>query len=171
MATEPTDIHLNPLSVLHSLDKILPENAILVAYGGEFSLDWLLTFWSHANCWASSTPELSARWWKAVGGSFALGANLARPDSEVQCPAARTFVGTWIDMWFLSGLDRVGRRLVRLFNCRIRHLYLIQIAAHGPCRKWRRMDANDIAIEEIYPGPNIPVTQFPLSIYKKLRCE
>ena len=55
-AKEPTNVHLNPLKILQTLDKILPDNAILVADGGDFvataayilhprsSLSWLGIF-------------------------------------------------------------------------------------------------------------------------------
>jgi thiamine pyrophosphate-dependent acetolactate synthase large subunit-like protein len=36
MASEVTETHLNPLKLLKTLDKILPDNAILVADGGDF---------------------------------------------------------------------------------------------------------------------------------------
>lgn len=35
-ANDPTDIHLNPLKVLHDLDDVLGDNSILVADGGDF---------------------------------------------------------------------------------------------------------------------------------------
>jgi acetolactate synthase-like protein len=83
MATEETETHLNPLAVLHSLEKILPENAILVADGGDFvgSAAYILR------------PRRPLSWLDpgafgtlGVGGGFALGAKLARPDSEVGNP-------------------------------------------------------------------------------------
>ena len=80
MAAETTETHLNPLSVLHSLENVLPENAILVADGGDFvgSAAYILK------------PRKPLSWLDpgafgtlGVGGGFALGAKLARPDSEV----------------------------------------------------------------------------------------
>lgn len=80
MATEVTETHLNPLSVLHSLEKVLPDNAILVADGGDFvgSAAYILR------------PRRPLSWLDpgafgtlGVGGGFALGAKLSRPDSEV----------------------------------------------------------------------------------------
>ena len=35
-ASQKADNHLNPLKVLKELDKVLPENAILIADGGDF---------------------------------------------------------------------------------------------------------------------------------------
>jgi len=80
MAAEETETHLNPLAVLHSLEKVLPDNAILVADGGDFvgSAAYILK------------PRRPLSWLDpgafgtlGVGGGFALGAKLARPDSEV----------------------------------------------------------------------------------------
>ena len=80
MASQPTDEHLNPLAVLNNLEKILPDNAILVADGGDFvgSAAYILK------------PRGPLAWLDpgafgtlGVGGGFALGAKLARPDSEV----------------------------------------------------------------------------------------
>jgi len=84
MAKEATETHLNPLSVLSTLEKILPENAILVADGGDFvgSAAYILK------------PRGPLAWLDpgafgtlGVGGGFALGAKLARPDSEVCVPS------------------------------------------------------------------------------------
>lgn len=36
MSLEPTDKYLNPLKVLSEVEKILPDNAILVVDGGDF---------------------------------------------------------------------------------------------------------------------------------------
>ena len=48
MAEESTETHLNPLTVLHALEDILPDNAILVADGGDFvgSAAYILR-WDH----------------------------------------------------------------------------------------------------------------------------
>ena len=35
-AYEATNIHLNPINVLAKIDKILPDNSILIADGGDF---------------------------------------------------------------------------------------------------------------------------------------
>lgn len=81
LAAEVTETHLNPLSVLHSLEKVLPDDAILVADGGDFvgSAAYILR------------PRGPLTWLDpgafgtlGVGGGFALGAKLARPESEVK---------------------------------------------------------------------------------------
>lgn len=79
-ALEPTEIHLNPMKVLQTLDKILPENVILVADGGDFvaTAAYLMrppSFGSWLDPGAFGTL--------GVGGGFALGAKLVRPESEV----------------------------------------------------------------------------------------
>uniref|UniRef100_A0A7E4UPP9 2-hydroxyacyl-CoA lyase 2 n=1 Tax=Panagrellus redivivus TaxID=6233 RepID=A0A7E4UPP9_PANRE len=78
---EPTaDGNLNPLSVLQKLDKVLPDDAILVADGGDFvgsaayivqprgPLQWL---------------DPGAFGTLGVGGGFALGAKVVHPDKPV----------------------------------------------------------------------------------------
>ena len=71
---------MNPLKVLTILDKILPDNAILVADGGDFV----------ASAAYIMKPRGPLTWLDpgafgtlGVGGGFALGAKLVRPDSEV----------------------------------------------------------------------------------------
>lgn len=80
MSEEVPEIHLNPMKVFLELEKMLPPDAILVADGGDFvataayilrprgPLTWL---------------DPGAFGTLGVGGGFALGAKLCRPDSEV----------------------------------------------------------------------------------------
>ncbi|XP_077106308.1 2-hydroxyacyl-CoA lyase 2 isoform X2 [Ranitomeya variabilis] len=79
-AEEKTERHLNPLKVLHLVDEALPEDSIIVADGGDFvgSAAYILR------------PRGPLRWLDpgafgtlGVGGGFALGAKLCRPESEV----------------------------------------------------------------------------------------
>uniref|UniRef100_A0A672SSH1 2-hydroxyacyl-CoA lyase 2 n=1 Tax=Sinocyclocheilus grahami TaxID=75366 RepID=A0A672SSH1_SINGR len=79
-ADEKTERHLNPLSVLHRVDELLAEDSILVADGGDFvgSAAYIMR------------PRGPIRWLDpgafgtlGVGGGFALGAKLCRPESEV----------------------------------------------------------------------------------------
>lgn len=79
-AHQPADKHLNPVKVLADLEHILPNDAILVADGGDFvgtaayvlkpsgPLQWL---------------DPGAFGTLGVGGGFALGAKLCRPESLV----------------------------------------------------------------------------------------
>ncbi|XP_077986669.1 2-hydroxyacyl-CoA lyase 2-like [Glandiceps talaboti] len=79
-AQSKTDVHLNPLKILHCLDDLLPDNSVLVADGGDFvgSAAYIVR------------PRGPLRWLDpgafgtlGVGGGFALGAKLCRPESEV----------------------------------------------------------------------------------------
>ena len=36
MASEPTDVHLNPIKVLHKLEEVMADDSIIVADGGDF---------------------------------------------------------------------------------------------------------------------------------------
>ncbi|XP_008306778.1 2-hydroxyacyl-CoA lyase 2 [Cynoglossus semilaevis] len=79
-ADEKTDRHLNPLKVLHTVDELMAEDSFIVADGGDFvgSAAYIMR------------PRGPLRWLDpgafgtlGVGGGFALGAKLCRPDSEV----------------------------------------------------------------------------------------
>ncbi|XP_068173419.1 2-hydroxyacyl-CoA lyase 2 [Antennarius striatus] len=79
-ANEKTDQHLNPLKVLHCVDELMSEDSIIVADGGDFvgSASYIVR------------PRGPMRWLDpgafgtlGVGGGFALGAKLCRPESEV----------------------------------------------------------------------------------------
>ncbi|XP_058866157.1 2-hydroxyacyl-CoA lyase 2-like [Acipenser ruthenus] len=79
-AAEKTERHLNPLRVLHCVEEIMSEDSIIVADGGDFvgSAAYILK------------PRGPLRWLDpgafgtlGVGGGFALGAKLCRPESEV----------------------------------------------------------------------------------------
>ncbi|CAN9511538.1 unnamed protein product [Ophioblennius macclurei] len=79
-ADEKTDHHLNPLKVIHCVDELMDEDSIIVADGGDFvgSAAYIMR------------PRGPMRWLDpgafgtlGVGGGFALGAKLCRPESEV----------------------------------------------------------------------------------------
>ena len=36
MAEQPTDVHVNPVKILHKLEDVMSENSIIVADGGDF---------------------------------------------------------------------------------------------------------------------------------------
>jgi len=80
MAKQPTDVHLNPLQILSTLESQLSDDSILVADGGDFvgSAAYIVK------------PRGPLRWLDpgafgtlGVGGGFALGAKLVRPESDV----------------------------------------------------------------------------------------
>jgi acetolactate synthase-like protein len=68
------------MKILKTLDKILPDNAILVADGGDFVAT--SAYIMHPRS-AGSWLDPGAFGTLGVGGGFALGAKLARPDAEV----------------------------------------------------------------------------------------
>ncbi|XP_053728874.1 2-hydroxyacyl-CoA lyase 2 [Synchiropus splendidus] len=79
-ADEKTEHHLNPLKVLHLVDELMSDDSIIVADGGDFvgSAAYIMR------------PRGPLRWLDpgafgtlGVGGGFALGAKLCRPESEV----------------------------------------------------------------------------------------
>ncbi|PVD33270.1 hypothetical protein C0Q70_04523 [Pomacea canaliculata] len=79
-AEETTNVHLNPLKVLHTLEDIMTDNTILVADGGDFvaTAAYILRprgplMWLDPGAFGTL----------GVGGGFALGAKLCRPDAEV----------------------------------------------------------------------------------------
>ncbi|XP_072015471.1 2-hydroxyacyl-CoA lyase 2-like [Amphiura filiformis] len=79
-AEEPVNKYLNPLKLLHELDDVLDDNSILVADGGDFvgSAAYILRPRGPL-CWL----DPGAFGTLGVGGGFALGAKLCRPDAEV----------------------------------------------------------------------------------------
>jgi len=79
-AAQPTSIHLNPIKILQTLDKVLPDNAILVADGGDFVATAAYNLRPRS---AGSWLDPGAFGTLGVGGGFALGAKLVRPESEV----------------------------------------------------------------------------------------
>ncbi|KAK7084954.1 hypothetical protein SK128_003302 [Halocaridina rubra] len=102
MAEELPDVHLNPMKVFNELEELLPSNSILVADGGDFvataayilrprgPLTWL---------------DPGAFGTLGVGGGFALGAKLCRPESEV---------------WIIYGDGSLGYSLIE-FDTYTRH--------------------------------------------------
>ncbi|MEE6483403.1 hypothetical protein FKM82_013540 [Ascaphus truei] len=79
-AEEKTERHLNPIKVLHLVEEAMAEDSIIVADGGDFvgSAAYILRPRGPL-CWL----DPGAFGTLGVGGGFALGAKLCRPDSEV----------------------------------------------------------------------------------------
>uniref|UniRef100_A0A8C9SZ60 2-hydroxyacyl-CoA lyase 2 n=1 Tax=Scleropages formosus TaxID=113540 RepID=A0A8C9SZ60_SCLFO len=79
-AVEKTEQHLNPLNVLHHVEDLMDEDSIIVADGGDFvgSAAYILRPRGPL-CWL----DPGAFGTLGVGGGFALGAKLCRPQSEV----------------------------------------------------------------------------------------
>ncbi|XP_034293716.1 2-hydroxyacyl-CoA lyase 2 isoform X2 [Pantherophis guttatus] len=114
-AEEPTEQHLNPLKLLHHVDYLLPEDSLLVADGGDFvasaayiikprgPLSWL---------------DPGAFGTLGVGGGFALGAKLCRPESEV---------------WILYGDGSLGFSIME-FDTFVRHrIPVIALVGNDAC--------------------------------------
>ena len=72
--------HLNPLNVLYLTEEVMSENSVIIADGGDFvgSAAYILRPRGPL-CWLDPGPYGTL----GVGGGFALGAKLCRPDSDV----------------------------------------------------------------------------------------
>ncbi|XP_077314069.1 2-hydroxyacyl-CoA lyase 2 isoform X2 [Lithobates pipiens] len=99
---EKTERHLNPLKVLHVVDEAMAEDSIIVADGGDFvgSAAYILRPRGPL-CWL----DPGAFGTLGVGGGFALGAKLCRPESEV---------------WIIFGDGSLGYSIVE-FDTYTRH--------------------------------------------------
>uniref|UniRef100_A0A8C6YET1 2-hydroxyacyl-CoA lyase 2 n=1 Tax=Naja naja TaxID=35670 RepID=A0A8C6YET1_NAJNA len=125
-AEEPTEQHLNPLKLLHHVDYLLPEHSLLVADGGDFvasaayiikprgPLSWL---------------DPGAFGTLGVGGGFALGAKLCRPDSEV---------------WILYGDGSLGFSIME-FDTFVRHrIPVIALVGNDAC--WTQISREQVPL-------------------------
>ncbi|KAM6037607.1 LOW QUALITY PROTEIN: 2-hydroxyacyl-CoA lyase 2 [Theristicus caerulescens] len=125
-AATPTPQHLNPLDLLHRLDALLPPESLLVADGGDFvgtaayivrprrPLAWL---------------DPGAFGTLGVGGGFALGAKLCRPDAEV---------------WVLYGDGSLGYSLME-FDTFVRHKTpVIALVGNDAC--WSQIAREQVAL-------------------------
>lgn len=77
---EPMAAHLNPLHILHTAEEVMSDNTILVADGGDFvgSAAYILCPRGPL-LWLDPGPFGTL----GVGGGFALGAKLCKPDMDV----------------------------------------------------------------------------------------
>ncbi|XP_053907910.1 2-hydroxyacyl-CoA lyase 2 isoform X2 [Cuculus canorus] len=125
-AATPTTHHLNPLDLLYHLDALLPAQSLLVADGGDFvgtaayivrprrPLAWL---------------DPGAFGTLGVGGGFALGAKLCRPDAEV---------------WVLYGDGSLGYSLME-FDTFVRHKTpVIALVGNDAC--WSQIAREQVAL-------------------------
>ncbi|KAK9407766.1 acetolactate synthase-like [Crotalus adamanteus] len=125
-AEERTEQHLNPLKLLHHVDYLLPEDSVLVADGGDFvasaayiikprgPLSWL---------------DPGAFGTLGVGGGFALGAKLCRPDSEV---------------WILYGDGSLGFSIME-FDTFVRHrIPVIALVGNDAC--WTQISREQVPL-------------------------
>ncbi|KAM9263949.1 2-hydroxyacyl-CoA lyase 2 [Morus bassanus] len=125
-AATPTPQHLNPLDLLYRLDALLPPESLLVADGGDFvgtaayivrprrPLAWL---------------DPGAFGTLGVGGGFALGAKLCRPDAEV---------------WVLYGDGSLGYSVME-FDTFVRHKTpVIALVGNDAC--WSQIAREQVAL-------------------------
>ncbi|CAH2319875.1 acetolactate synthase [Pelobates cultripes] len=125
-AEEKTERHLNPLKVLHLVDEEMADDSIIVADGGDFvgSAAYILR------------PRGPLRWLDpgafgtlGVGGGFALGAKLCRPDSEV---------------WIVFGDGSLGYSIVE-FDTYTRHKTPV-IALIGNDACWSQISREQVPL-------------------------
>jgi thiamine pyrophosphate-dependent acetolactate synthase large subunit-like protein len=121
-----TDQGVNPIRFFKKLDKFLKDNSILIADGGDFV----------ATAAYNLHPRKPLQWLDpgvfgtlGVGGGFALGAKLARPDSEV---------------WILYGDGSAGYSLQEL-DTFVRH-GLPVIAVVGNDAGWTQIARDQVAV-------------------------
>ncbi|KAG7162141.1 Acetolactate synthase-like protein-like [Homarus americanus] len=107
MAEEIPEMHLNPMKVFNELEELLPPDAILVADGGDFvaTAAYILRprgplMWLDPGAFGTL----------GVGGGFALGAKLCRPESQ-----ASFFI-----VWIIYGDGSLGYSLSE-FDTYTRH--------------------------------------------------
>jgi len=119
-----TDVHLNPIKVLHCVEEMLSDDAILVADGGDFV----------ATAAYILRPRGPLRWLDpgafgtlGVGGGFALGAKLCRPDSDV---------------WIIYGDGSLGYSIME-FDTFTRHKTPV-IALVGNDASWQQIAREQI---------------------------
>ncbi|XP_075302126.1 LOW QUALITY PROTEIN: 2-hydroxyacyl-CoA lyase 2 [Opisthocomus hoazin] len=125
-AATPTPQHLNPLDLLHHLDALLPPESLLVVDGGDFvgtaayivrprrPLAWL---------------DPGAFGTLGVGGGFALGAKLCRPEAEV---------------WVLYGDGSLGYSVME-FDTFVRHKTpVIALVGNDAC--WTQIAREQVAL-------------------------
>ncbi|XP_042305801.1 2-hydroxyacyl-CoA lyase 2 [Sceloporus undulatus] len=125
-AEELTDHHLNPLKLLHHVDCLLPEDSFLIADGGDFvgSAAYIIKPRGPL-CWL----DPGAFGTLGVGGGFALGAKLCRPESEV---------------WILYGDGSLGFSIME-FDTFVRHKTpVIALVGNDAC--WSQISREQVPL-------------------------
>ncbi|XP_062454470.1 2-hydroxyacyl-CoA lyase 2 [Rhea pennata] len=125
-AAELPPRHLNPLALLHRLDALLPDDCLLVADGGDFV----------ATAAYVVRPRRPLGWLDpgafgtlGVGGGFALGAKLCRPEAEV---------------WILYGDGSLGYSVME-FDTFVRHKTpVIALVGNDAC--WSQISREQVAL-------------------------
>jgi len=117
---------LNPLDLFHQLDDILPDNAILVADGGDFVATASYVLRARGPlCWL----DPGAFGTLGVGGGFALGAKLCRPDAEV---------------WMIWGDGSSGYSLAEFDTFRRHGVPVIGLIGNDAC--WTQIEREQIPV-------------------------
>jgi thiamine pyrophosphate-dependent acetolactate synthase large subunit-like protein len=123
---QATTRHVNPLRLFQTLDGLLPENALLVADGGDFvgTAAYILQPRSPLS-WLDPGPFGTL----GVGAGFALGAKLVRPDAEI---------------WIIYGDGSAGYSLTE-FDTFVRHGIPV-IAVVGNDAGWSQIAREQVEI-------------------------
>ncbi|XP_058717774.1 2-hydroxyacyl-CoA lyase 2 isoform X2 [Poecile atricapillus] len=123
-ATVPPPCHLNPLALLQALDQVLPPESLLVADGGDFvATAAYIVRPRRPLAWLDPGPFGTL----GVGGGFALGAKLCRPEAEV---------------WVLYGDGSLGFSLME-FDTFVRHKVPV-IALVGNDAGWTQISREQL---------------------------
>ncbi|XP_065520764.1 2-hydroxyacyl-CoA lyase 2 isoform X2 [Lathamus discolor] len=125
-AAIPTEQHLNPLELLQTLDELLPAESLLVADGGDFvGTAAYIVRPRRPLAWLDPGPFGTL----GVGGGFALGAKLCRPEAEV---------------WVLYGDGSLGYSLME-FDTFVRHkVPVIALVGNDAC--WSQIAREQVAL-------------------------
>ncbi len=124
-ALQETD-HVNPLALCHAIERVLPDDSVLVVDGGDFvaTASYIVQPRGPLS-WLDPGPFGTL----GVGAGFALGAKLVRPESEV---------------WILYGDGSAGYSLAEL-DTFVRH-GLPVIAVVGNDASWQQIARDQEAI-------------------------
>uniref|UniRef100_UPI00358F2583 2-hydroxyacyl-CoA lyase 2 isoform X2 n=1 Tax=Myxine glutinosa TaxID=7769 RepID=UPI00358F2583 len=136
-ASQSSGLYLNPVRLLLALEDILPPNAILVADGGDFvGTAAYVTRARGPGGWL----DPGAFGTLGVGGGFALGAKLCRPEAEV---------------WILYGDGSLGFSLAEFDTFKRHKVAVIALVGNDACwsqivRDQRQILGTDVACQLRY---------------------
>lgn len=140
MAETVPEQHLNPLKVFREMEEVLPEDAVLVADGGDFvaTASYILRprgplMWLDPGAFGTL----------GVGGGFALGAKICRPDSQV---------------WIIYGDGACGYSLAE-FDTYVRHK-LPMIAVVGNDAGWTQIAREQVPMFGSSVACDLEYTQY-----------
>ncbi|CAF1111030.1 unnamed protein product [Didymodactylos carnosus] len=137
---ESTEMHLNPLSVLQTLEEHLPDNAILVADGGDFVATGAYVLRPRS---PRSWLDPGAFGTLGVGGGFALGAKIVRPECEV---------------WIVYGDGSCGYSLME-YDTFLRHKTpIISIVGNDAC--WNQIARDQVPLLGSIVGCTLEFTDY-----------